>query len=248
LALEQVPVQQRLIALPAVWDDVRSVRIQAARLLADYPAGELREDRQAKLDTVIEEYIQTQKFSGERAQAQINLASLYQDRQQFEEAENAYEKALQLQPQYMPAYVNFAYMLSGLGRELEAASLLTSGIALIPGEADLHHSLGLSKIRQQKAGEAIADLARSAQLAPNNRRYQYVYAIALQSTGQIDTAIEVLQASLERFSTDPDTLHALATISRDAGRREAALEYATQLQALIPGNPTIDQLVLSLQP
>jgi predicted CXXCH cytochrome family protein len=246
-ALETAPPEQRILALPAVWDEVRSVRIQAARLMAAYPAGQLREDRQAKLDSVIEEYVQSQKFVGERPEAQLNLASLHQDRQQFVEAELAYRKALQLQAQFVPAYVNFAHMLSGLGREIEAANLLSAGIDEVAESADLYHALGLSKIRQQQTANAINDLARATSLAPESRRYQYVYAIALQSVGDIDKALEVLQASLERNPSDLEVLYALVTFNRDAGRKPSALKYAKQLQSMLPENPDITKLVQSLQ-
>jgi hypothetical protein len=40
---------------------------------------------------------------------------------------------------------------------------------------------------------------------------------------------------------------ALVTFSREAGRRKQALEYARQLQQLVPDNPSVDQLVQELE-
>ena len=247
-AMELFPPEQRLIALPAVWDEVRSVRIQAARLMASYPAGQLREDRQAKLDAVLEEYIESQKFNAERPEAQLNLANLYVDQKKFIEAERAYRKALQIQPKFVPAYVNFAQLLSVLKRDTEASNLLAAGVEEIPESADLHHALGLAKVRQKKTGESIIDLAQAALLAPGNRRYQYVYAVALQSTGDIDKAIEVLETSLKQYPGDPETLYTLVTFNQQAGRQPAALSYARKLQSMFPNNPDIKKLLESLQP
>jgi len=246
-ALESVPPEQRIVALPAVWDEVRSVRIQAARLLAAYPEGKLRADRQQKLDGVIEEYIAAQLFNGERPESQINLAGLYQEQQKFVDAELAYRKALQLQPKFVPAYVNFANMLSARERGTEAVNLLAAGIAEIPESADLYHALGLSKVRQKQAADAINDLSQAALLAPENRRYQYVYAVALQSVGEIDRAIEVLQTSLAHSPGDIEVLYALVTFNRDAGRNPAALAYAKKLQVILPDNPDIARLMESLE-
>ncbi len=247
-AMELFPPEQRLIALPAVWDEVRSVRIQAARLMASYPAGQLREDRQAKLDAVLEEYIESQKFNAERPEAQLNLANLYVDQKKFIEAEQAYRKGLQIQPKFVPAYVNFAQLLSVLRRDTEASNLLAAGVEEIPGSADLHHALGLAKVRQKKTGESIVDLAQAALLAPGNRRYQYVYAVALQSTGDIDKAIEVLETSLKQYPGDPETLYTLVTFNQQAGRLPAALSYARKLQSMFPNNPDIKKLLETLQP
>ena len=246
-ALESAPVQQRMLGFPAVWDEVRSVRVQAARLMAGFPAEQIPEDRREKLNQVIQEYIQTQEFNGERPESQLNLGGLYTDMGQFEKAEQSYRKALQLQPQFIPAYVNFAQMLSNRGREVEAANLLRAGIRQSPESADIYHALGLSQVRQKKTPDAIDSLAKAAELDPDNRRYQYVYAVALQSVGKQEQAIETLQKVHEQQPSDADILYALVSFNRDAGNREAALAYARKLQSLIPGNPEIGKLVQSLE-
>jgi predicted CXXCH cytochrome family protein len=246
-ALELVPMQYRIVALPAVWDDVRSVRIQAARLLAAYPADELRDDRRDKLNAVLEEYIQTQLFNAERPEAQLNLAGLYVEQGRMNDAEQAFRKALDLQSQFVPAYVNFAQFLGSTDREAESNTLLEAGIKAVPDSPDLYHALGLSQVRQKNSEQALVSLARAAQLDGGNRRYQYVYAVALQSSGEVGRAVEVLHATLQHFPGDIELLYALATFSRDAGATQAALSYAQQLQALLPNDQNIAKLVQSLQ-
>ena len=46
-------------------------------------------------------------------------------------------------------------------------------------------ALGLSLVRQQRVREALPELARAAQLAPDVPRYAYVYAIALHDSGDV---------------------------------------------------------------
>ena len=247
--LENAPMQYRIMALPAVWDEVLSVRIQAARMLAAYPVDQLREDRRDKLNSVIEEYIQVQQFNAERPESQANIGSLYQEQQKFSEAEQAYRKALKLQPQFVPAYVNLAQMYSEQGREDDAVSLYHEGLTKVKGEASasLYHAFGLLQVRQKKLPAALESLSQAAILAPGNQRYQYVYAVALQSVGEIDHALEVLEQVLAGSPGEVDILFALVTFNRDAGRRQPALEYAMKLQLLLPENPQIKQLIDSLQ-
>ena len=247
-ALEGLPLQYRLVALPAVWDEVRSVRVQAARLVAAYPREQIGAERGEKIDQVLQEYIQAQEFNAERPEAQLNLAGLYAEIQRYTESEHAFRRALDLQPQYVPAYVNFAQMLSERKRETEAANLLESGLAEVPESADLYHALGLSRVRQKNIPAAINALARAAELAPENRRYSFVYAVALQSTGKPAEAVSVLQQAAEAFPNDPEILMALVNYSREAGQASTALRYAEQLQAMFPGNPEIEALLRSLQP
>jgi len=247
--LESAPMQYRIMALPSVWDDVLAVRIQAARMLASYPADQLRADRKEKLDTVLAEYIQTQQFNGERPESQLNLGSLYQELGRLDEAEHAYRLALQRQPQFVPAYVNLAQLLGSLGRVEDATAVYQQGLEQVPEDsaASLYHAQGLAQVRQKQMAAALLSLQKAAELDALNQRYQYVYAVALQSAGQLDSAIAVLQRVLQQSPGSIDILYALATFSRDAGQHEAALDYALKLQTLLPDDPQIKQLVTSLQ-
>ena len=54
----------------------------------------------------------------------------------------------------------------------------------MPRDADLHHALGLLLIRKGDKPAAYRELADAARLAPDNVRYAYVHAIALNSEGK----------------------------------------------------------------
>ena len=246
-ALVGAPLRYRLLAFPLVWDEQRSVRIEAARLMASYPKEQFKPEQIDVLEKVIREYIEVQQFSAERPESQLNLAGLYADMERFEEAETAYRQALKLQNRFVPAYINFAQMLSNRGREREADNLLRAGISKVPDNAILHHALGLSLVRQKQLNGAIESLKRANELAPDNTRYAYVYAVALQTTGNLSGAIRILEHALEQHPEDPDLLFTLVTFNRDAGNKSAALHYAEKLQELIPDNPDIAQLVRQLQ-
>jgi tetratricopeptide (TPR) repeat protein len=239
-ALESLPAAQRLLAASLLWDDLKAVRIEAARLLAVLPPDQLPEQVQGQLSKGIQEYIAVQAFNVERPEAQLNLGTLYADQGRYQDAELAYRKAIALQPQFVPAYVNLAHLLSGLEREQEAEGFLRHGLELNPRSADLQHALGLSLVRQKRLDEAVGALARGSELAPENARYTYVYAVALQSTGKLGQAIQVLEDAHRRHPGDVDTLVALVTFNRDGGHPKEARKYARELQDLMPDNPPVD--------
>lgn len=245
-ALESLGPVQRLLAVALLWDELRAVRSEAARLLAVVPADRLPEEVRARLAAGIEEYIAAQVFNAERPEAQLNLGTLYADLGRDQDAERAYRRALELQPRFIPAYLNLAQLLSGLQREQEAEGLLRRGLERDARSADLAHGLGLSLVRQGRSVEATAALARAAELAPENARYGYVYAVALQSSGRLAQALEVLEGAYQRHPRDLDILSALATFHRDQGNRQAALRYARELQSLMPSNPAAARLVQEL--
>ena len=246
-ALELYPVQQRLLAFPLVWDDIKAVRILAARLMAGYPQDQIKDEQAEVLKAALKEYIEAQEFNAERAESMVNLAGLYVDMDDFTQAEEAYRKAIKLQPQFVPAYINFAQMLKNLSREKEAANTLTAGIQQVAESASLYHALGLSQIRQKDVNSALQSLGKAATLDADNNRYQYVYAVALQSVGKVNLALEILLKTHDTHPYDTDVLYTLVTFSRDAGRRKQALLYARKLHALVPGNPDIEKLVQQLK-
>jgi predicted CXXCH cytochrome family protein len=245
-ALADLGPAQRLLAAPLLWDDRKALRTEAARLLAILPDDRLPEQVRSQRAQAIEEYIAVQAFNAERPEAQLNLGALYADQGKYQDAELAYRKAIARQPRFVPAYVNLAQLLAERGREQEADGLLRQGIEREPTSPDLQHALGLSLVRQQRLDAATAALSQAAARAPENARYSYVYAVALQSDGKLDQAIEVLEDSHTRHPGDLDTLVALATFHRDAGRPQEALAYARKLQQLMQDDPAVDQLVRQL--
>ena len=95
---------------------------------------------------------------------------------------NAFEQALRLDPNYIPAYVNYADFLRTTGREGDAEAQLRKAIALAPRDAEARHALGLSLVRQKKYKEAITELEQAAKLRPESAQYAFVLAVALHDT------------------------------------------------------------------
>jgi hypothetical protein len=58
-------------------------------------------------------------------------------------------------------------------------------------------------------------LRRASELAPDNPRYAYVYAVALNSSGASGQALAVLDEAHRLHPTDREVLVALVSIARD---------------------------------
>ena len=82
---------------------------------------------------------------------------------------------------------------------------------------------------------------------PENARYAYVYAVALNSTGAAGEAIALLEKTYRRHPADRDVLTALVSFARDSGDFTAALRYARELLTLDPGNAQLRALVADLE-
>ena len=113
---------QRLLS-----DPVRTVRLEAVSAMVGVPAPLMSGDIQKSLDAAIAEYRGVQQFNVDRADANINLGALEAALGHASAAETAYRRAMRLQPQFVPAYVNLADVLRGQNREAEAERVLRDG-------------------------------------------------------------------------------------------------------------------------
>jgi Flp pilus assembly protein TadD len=112
--------------------------------------------------------------------------------------------------------VNLADTLSARGDEVGAAEVLRTALARDPSAATVHHALGLSLVRQGRRSEAVAALGRAHDLAPDDLRFAFVYAVALHDTGRRTAAIEVLTRASRQHPFDPNLRQALADYEAEA--------------------------------
>jgi tetratricopeptide (TPR) repeat protein len=243
-ALENAPPEvARSLAFRLLGDPVRSVRTEAARVLAGVPAGRLTPDERERLERGIEEYRQAQLVNGDRAWAYLNVALLEARRGAMEAAESALQSALRLDRRFVPAYVNLADLMRARGRDDEGERVLRGGLAVVPDQPDLLHALGLLHARQRRLDEALRALGRAAELRPESARFAYVHAIALASTGRPERALPLLEAAHRRHPDDVEILLALVTINRDRGALPAAREWARRLAPFADERPDVQRLL-----
>jgi tetratricopeptide (TPR) repeat protein len=246
-SLESLAPQERVrFAAPLLTDSIRSVRIQAARLLAGTPPDLLQPGQKTALDAAIAELIASELTSSERPENHMNLGLLYAQMGHAGDAESELLTALRLDPNFIPAMVNLADLYRMQQREAEGEKWLEKAISISPNAAEPVYALGLLKIRQKQYPEALGLLAKAATLQPDNVRYSYVYAVALQSSGHADQAITILQQAHERRPADREILTGLVSFERDQGNLPAAIGYAKQLIQLEPDNPNSKTLLAEL--
>jgi Flp pilus assembly protein TadD len=220
--------------------------MEAAVVLAPLSRQGLPKDYRNQLEKALEEYRQAQGVTAERAETQLSLGLLAQALGDPAAAEAAYRTAMHLDATFTPAYANLADLYRASGQDGKGEQVLHEGLAVVPEDAALHHALGLLLVRERRLSEAVGELARAAQLDPDNPRYAYVQALALQGLAQTEQALAVLETAQRRHPADRDLLLALATINRDAGDTEVALGYARMLSELNPNDPQAVALLSEL--
>ncbi|MEH6648489.1 MAG: multiheme c-type cytochrome [Motiliproteus sp.] len=246
--VEALPVQQRIdLMLPLLSDPVRSVRMEAARLLASLPQTALPANAVTVRNQALDEFIQAQLFNAERPESHLNLGNLYRDQGKIKTAEQSYRQAIALNRRFSPAWANLADLYRAKGLEQQSIELLQQGLAEVPEDPTLLVAQGFSLIRQQRQSQALQAFAKAVEYAPDNSRYHYIYGIALSSTPQQQSrAIKQFEKARELFPANSDALTALLDAALRGQDYPKAHRYATELQQLTPWNQQLDQLLKQL--
>jgi len=231
-ALEAFPPKMRMKkTFELLKDPVKIVRMEAARQLSAFPLGEVDKKTKESLEKAFDEYEKILLFIAERPESQLSLGVFYTNRKMPEKAQKAYEEALRLQPQFVPAYINYSDFLTQQGKNKEAFDILQKGLTNVPGIGILHHALGLWHVRNKESAKAIPELKKAAQLDQNNARFTYVYAISLGAEDP-KKAIEILEEVYPKHTGDQQIVSGLAYYYKQTGNIEKSKMYEEKLKAL----------------
>ncbi|MCY3810687.1 MAG: multiheme c-type cytochrome [Gammaproteobacteria bacterium] len=202
---------------PAVrWDLLRtrlddaaaSVRFEMGIALSEV-ASALPPAVQTRVATVFAEHRQFLDASADLAATQNALARFEDSLGRREAARRAYVQALDIEPRFVPALVDYADFLRRAGDESQTASLLQRALTVVPDSAVANAAFGLHLVRRGRHAEALTPLERAATVADSTAYFVYTYGVAQYSLGQRDAALETLRAGLRRWPWDPDLLRAL---------------------------------------
>jgi len=246
-ALRQLPPQFRLSeGTRLLGDPVRGVRLEAAETYAELSdLFEINDNR--AFQRAAKELRQTYLHNGSRAESHAQLGNFEMMLRNDTQAIRHYEKALAINPGFLPGYLNLADLVRRSGDDIRAESLLREGLRRSPDTAALHHSLGLSLVRSGNSDEALQSLRKAVDLDAESPRYAYVLAVALNSLGQSEAALTLLTESRQEFTDDYDIGWALATMLRDAGDIPSARQVAEELERDYPADENVKALAASLR-
>jgi predicted CXXCH cytochrome family protein len=247
-ALEGMRPGTRLAQVgPLLSDPVRTVRIEAARVLSSVSAAEFDADKRMKLEAALAEFIAAQKVSLDMPGAHLNLAIVAENRGRSSEAETEYQAALKLDPDFTPARLNLARFYGASGRLRDGERLLRDGLARIPDQGDLRYPLGLLLAEQNRLAEAAAELTEAARLLPDRPRVHLNQGLALQKLGRrVEAEVALLKAQ-SLASSDRAITYALSVFYAQDRRWFLAVPWAEKLVALDPADPQAQQFLAEMR-
>ncbi|WP_207885729.1 tetratricopeptide repeat protein [Pseudomonas sp. 30_B] len=234
--------QQALVLVPLMApllnDPIRAVRITAAWQLSQLPP-QARPGLDEALDKGLREYEDVHKSLAERAEANLNLAMLYQRTGRSDQVEPALRAAIQHNPDFLPATVTLIQWLEANGRQADAGQLLDDALRQHPSAGLLHHVKGLALVRQGERPAALKELREAVRLSPDDDQFRYVLAIALHDSGEADAAAHELEALLQRHPANRTARLALIGYLRETGQMQKVQMLLAELEQQNPDDPTL---------
>ena len=243
------PAQRVVWAGPLLSDPVRSVRTEAARILAG-AVPQLTVAQKTAFDVAAKEFVTRQNAILDRAAGHMGLGLFYTDTGDIEKALAAYRDAKRIEPEFVPARINLAELLFQLNRPKEAEKEFRGAVeaaALPENEGQARDALARFLIRLKRHAEGIEELKKATKLMPSHAATQYFYGVALNSIKQVDEALYYLKRATDLDPNNLEYLTGAAAICRDARKIDLAVKYVRRALALEPNNPQLQQFLNSLE-
>lgn len=178
--------------LPHLEDECRLVRSEAARVLvASGVYATMRVDERARVDVAMREVRDALMSASDRSGAHMGWAMLCEGQGRYDQAIEAYETAMRIEPQTTGPRTNLASLLESLAQQSRGPQ-----------------SFALMQRVGQLRAEELPLLARDAGLAPDNAQIQYRYGLALYLAQKMEEAMKQLNRAVELDPENPTFIQA----------------------------------------
>ena len=146
-------------------------------------------------------------------------------------AENAFQRAIQLNPNYWLAYDWYALSLSSLGRCEEAIATIRKAQLLDPLSLVIHQHSAWVHIHARRYDDAIEQCRKASEIAPDYSVCHFWAGLAYTQMSMHQEALSTLVRARELLGGIPFSVAGLAHAHALAGQRDEARELLAQLEA-----------------
>jgi tetratricopeptide (TPR) repeat protein len=178
-----------------------------------------------------------------RAITESNLAAALQEDNRIDEALAHYRRAIDIRPDYAPAYNNMGTALRANGQVDQAIAVYQRALAAAPDYPDAHYNLANALLEQNRHEEAAEHFRIALRSIPDSAGTRNNLGIALMNEGKVEEAIEQFQQALQADPQSTKTLRNLAGALASRGRTQEAIGH---LQRAIEIDPEDDAALYDL--
>ena len=162
-----------------------------------------------------------------------NLGNIYGDLRDYEKARYFYERAKDIDPDYLPVYVNIAAVLDREGKYALAHDYLVKVIRFRPDSIEANYNLGFHYLREGQPEKAIPHLQRLSDNKQFGDRVLLYLGIAFKQKGQLGRAVTYFKMAMEKNPRNIKLyLHLAEIFYRIGDHKQAKREVAKAINLM----------------
>jgi Tfp pilus assembly protein PilF len=154
----------------------------------------------------------------------VSTARVYEGTQNTVAAKEQYDRALHIDPSYLPALLGYAHLLDTQKEFVEADKYYQKAVKKHPEVAAIYNDWGMSQQRRNKLDESVKLLTKATQLQPEKQLYRNNLAMVLVVMHRPEEAYKQLVA----IETQPVAHFNLAALLHRAGDDHLAAYHFAQ--------------------
>jgi tetratricopeptide (TPR) repeat protein len=143
---------------------------------------------------------------------------------ELSQAEQAFRRASELDPQQVDAWYLLGVVAQSQGRAAEAIAHYEQGLSIRPDHPHIHHNLGVAYDALGRTDEAIACFQNAVRLKPDHADSYQSLGFISERQGRAEDAIRWLRDAA-RLKPDADSYQNLGLIHERQGRAEEAIRW-----------------------
>lgn len=172
-----------------------------------------------------------------RAITENNLGTALYEAGRHDDAVAAFRRAIEAQPDYVPAFNNLGVTLRAAGRTDEALAAYRDGLALRDDYPDLHYNLANALIALGRSAEATEHLARAAAANGDSAGVHNNLGTALADQGRFVEAVAEFERAVALEPASARAHRNLGNALIEIGRQDDAFRHLSQAVTLAPDDP-----------
>jgi tetratricopeptide (TPR) repeat protein len=155
----------------------------------------------------------------------------------YDRARKAYQQALDIEPNCLPAFRSLGKLYVTLGDRERALATYQKALQKHPKEATLWFDLGMCHARYKDWDRANEALRRAAEFDPENRQYHNVLGHCLARAGRYDEALAAYRKAAGEAHGEAQAHYNLARMLHHLNKNAEARQ---QLQLAVRAEPTFE--------
>lgn len=178
------------------------------------------------------------KKSPNKSRTAYNLGVALADAGNITLSKKQFEKTIELNPKYIDAYHNLAYIYETNQNYQKAEEYYNLALAINPSDGHIQNGLGSLYIKEGRFQDALKQLSSAYEKEPKNVSFILNYALANASSGNMDKAILILQNAMKIYPSDKDILYNLGTYYYLSKKDDLAIDVLQKCTVTDTENPT----------